>query len=87
MTLLHGPAAAIHKGGTAAIASADRLPDPIERYLALKNADAVVVDVQRTLRQARAAALRDAVAERTITSVSAELGLSRQRIHQLLAES
>lgn len=66
--------------------AADKIEDPIVRARALEIAAGNVPILQTRIRQARAEAIRRAMAHATVTSVAAELGISRARLYQVIAD-
>lgn len=84
MTELSGPAAIIVQASKDAVRIAEMLTDPIDRARSLEEAAANIPLLQRQLRLARAAAIREAIASRSATSVAAELGVSRSRLYKIL---
>lgn len=66
--------------------AAAAIPDPLDRARALEVAGGGIPDLQRSIRKARAAAIAQALATRTATSVAADLGISRARLYQILGD-
>jgi hypothetical protein len=66
--------------------AAAKIEDPIDRARALEVAAGNVPELQFRIRQARADAIREAMQTGTATSVAQELGISRARLYQVLAD-
>ncbi|WP_372733629.1 hypothetical protein [Nocardioides sp.] len=81
-----GPAQTILDAATAATAAAETITNPLDRARALEDAAANIPRLQRDLRLARAAAIRQALETRTATAVASELGISRARLYQVLED-
>lgn len=66
--------------------AASTIEKPIDRARALEVAPGTIAMLHRPIRQARALAIREAMVSGTATSVAADLGISRARLHQVLAD-
>lgn len=76
-----------HPDTDAFLAWLEKVPDPVTRY---QRATAALVDHQRAIERLsalRAAAAADAAEDDSLSSVAKVLGVSRQRVHQLVREA
>jgi hypothetical protein len=69
------------------VAWLERLPSPVERYRAAREALEAHQEAVQRLSAIRASALVEAAEEDTVTGLARSLGVSRQRAHQLIREA
>ncbi len=69
------------------LAAAADLDDPLERARALELAIERVPSMQSQIGRARAEALREAIEQRSASEVATDLGITRQRLNQILVDA
>ena len=86
MHVIHWPAREVWQTIRRVQDAASKIDNPIDRARALEVAAGNIPMLQMRLRQARASAIREAMMSGTATSVAADLGISRARLYQILAD-
>ncbi len=84
--VIHWPAREVFATIRRVQEAAATIEDPLDRARALEVAAGNVPQLQVRIRQARADAIRQAMETRTATAVAQELGISRARLYQVLAD-
>ena len=86
MHVIHWPAREVFATIGRVQEAAATIENPIDRARALEVAAGNVPKLQVRIRQARAQAIREAMETSTATAVAQELGISRARLYQVLAD-